>query len=167
MPTLIIFSGLTGVGKSTLAQAICRETGAAYVHIDTVRRHVHELAGGPQEDQTYNLCYDLAEDNLKLGHHVVVDCCNPVGQTRHTWQRIADRNGATLQNVQVTCTDQNEHKKRVEARRAEIDDPLYPTWQQTMAQEYEKWDMPTLTIDTSHKKVPSSVFELLSKLTWD
>jgi len=166
MSTLVIFSGLPGVGKSTLAQAICRETGAVYIQIDTIQKILGELGSAADLSGVYQFVYRLAEDNLELGHNVVVDCCNPVQATRDEWTRLAEEKGAKLQNVEVVCSDADVHRSRVEGQAGYAVGEGALTWDQIQEQQFDDWKRPPIRVDTALKKVPASVFELMSKIDW-
>jgi predicted kinase len=66
---LIVFSGLPGTGKTTLAQALARTLNAGYVRIDTIEDAL--LADGGDvlvaSGAGYGVAYAMAEDNLRLG----------------------------------------------------------------------------------------------------
>jgi predicted kinase len=47
---LIVFSGLPGVGKTTIAQALARELRATYVRIDTIEDAILADGGGSLVD---------------------------------------------------------------------------------------------------------------------
>ena len=64
---LIIFSGLPGAGKSTLAARLASKLGATYLRIDTIEqclRDILELAN--VEGEGYELAHRIAEENLRL-----------------------------------------------------------------------------------------------------
>ena len=89
MPTLYIFSGLPGTGKSTLAKRLARKLGAFYCRIDTIEAALVDLCDWKVEGEGYRLAYRLATDNLKLSLDVVADSCNPIELTRQEWQEVA------------------------------------------------------------------------------
>ena len=107
-------------------------------------------------DHGYRVGYALAEENLSLGHAVIADCVNPLTSTRKAWRDVAIRSGANYIEVEVTCTDQAEHRRRVETRVTDIEGLKLPTWQAVSEREYDPWD-PHLVIDTSHFSVEQSV----------
>jgi len=88
-PTLYIFSGLPGSGKSTLCQLLARHVGAAYVRIDTLELALRELCSIDVQGEGYQLAYRAAADNLRLGISVAADSCNPIELTRREWERVA------------------------------------------------------------------------------
>ena len=76
---LIVFAGLPGTGKTTLAQAVARRRRAAYLRIDVIEqalRHSGCLAGEVGA-AGYGVAGALAASNLNLGHTVVADAVNP------------------------------------------------------------------------------------------
>jgi predicted kinase len=80
---LVIFGGLPGTGKSTLAVRLAGEVGAVYLRIDTIERAMIDaneaLSVG---ERGYLVAYAVAEDNLRLGHTVIADSVNPLEITR-------------------------------------------------------------------------------------
>ncbi len=42
---LIVFSGLPGTGKTTIAQAVVRRCGAVYLRIDTIEQALRTALG--------------------------------------------------------------------------------------------------------------------------
>lgn len=46
---LIIFSGLTGSGKSTIAQALAKQLSAFYLRIDTIEQAILKAEEGDRE----------------------------------------------------------------------------------------------------------------------
>lgn len=90
----------------------------------------------------------VAESCLRAGTPVVVDAVNPVEEARRAWRELAQRAGAVLRVVEVVCSDRDEHRRRVEQRRADIDGHKVPTWQQVMNRHYEPWSERRLVLDT-------------------
>jgi hypothetical protein len=52
---------------------------------------------------------------------------------------IAKRAGAKLFNLEVICSDKKEHRRRVEARVADIEGHDMPTWQDVLDRDYLAW----------------------------
>jgi hypothetical protein len=59
--------------------------------------------------------------------------------------------------VELICSDQDEHRRRVEGRSSDIPDLVLPTWQQVRERHYELWDRDHLVIDTSSMSVDDAV----------
>lgn len=148
---LIVFSGLPGTGKTTIAKGLAATLGAVYVRVDTIEQALRESPDFEQEvgRTGYRVAYELAASNLGLGGTVVVDCVNPVRESRREWSATAARTGAALVNLQVICSDRTEHRRRVETRQLDIPGLTPPTWQSVMNHDFEPWDPEPFTVDTA------------------
>ncbi len=163
-PRLFIFSGLPGSGKSALARLLAAERGAAWLRIDTIEQGLRDLCGFEPQGEGYRLAYRIAADNLRAGLSVVADSCNPIELTRREWEAVAAENGATAVNIEVVCSDREEHRRRVEARAAEVAGLKLPTWEEVEAREYHPWTGERITIDTAGKTAEQSFDELNRKI---
>lgn len=163
-PTLFIFAGLPGSGKSTLAKHLAVVVPALYLRIDTVEQGLRDVCGIKVEGEGYRLSYRLAADNLRLGLNVVADSCNPIELTRSEWQRIAIDSQASYVDIEVVCSDAQQHRARVESRQAEVAGLRLPTWRDVAQREYHTWTGERLIIDTAGRTVAQSRAELLERL---
>lgn len=163
-PILFIFSGLPGSGKSTLSQRIAKKYDASYLQIDTIEQGLRDLCNFDIEAEGYRLAYRIAADNLKLGHNVVADSCNPINITRREWENVATENDSISLNIEITCSDKNEHRKRAETRISEIDNLKLPTWEDIKNREYHPWNIEIITINTADKSINDSFKELDNKI---
>jgi predicted kinase len=158
---LVVLSGLPGVGKSTIARRLAAATGAVHVRIDSIEQALRH-AGLKVEGEGYGVGYAVAEDNLRLGRIVVADCVNPWPLTRDEWRSVADRVGVRAVDVEIVCSDSDEHRRRVESRAADIAGHRLPTWTEVVERDYRAWDRERLVIDTARLDVEESVRRILS-----
>ncbi len=158
---LIVFSGLPGTGKTTLAHALADGRDAVYLRIDTIEQALRKAR--PSEEDIgpagYIVAYALAKENLRQrGRIVVADAVNPLKVTRDAWQDIAVRAVCPLFEIELICSDRDEHRRRVETRPVESDGSSLVTWQQVIERVYEPWDLPHLALDTA-KLSPQQALE--------
>jgi len=164
IPTLYIFSGLPGSGKTTLSQSLARRVGAALVRIDTIEQALRELCSVDVQGQGYQFAYRVAAENLRLGISVIADSCNPIELTRREWERVATDADAQYVNIEVVCSDPQEHRRRVEARLPTALAFSPPTWQQVTEREYDDWTVGRIIIDTFGRSEQECVDELLANV---
>ena len=162
---LIIFAGLSGVGKSTLARELAHQLGAVYLRIDSIEQALRSSGlVSRMADSGYCVAYALAEDNLRQGRSLVADSVNPLSITRDAWLDVAKRCGVRAHEVEVQCSDVNEHRRRVETRTSDIPGLILPTWNEVVSREYHPWTREHLVIDTATCSVAESVTEILKRL---
>ena len=163
---LVIFAGLPGTGKTTLAHELARRLDAVYLRVDRIERALAEsyLEIHPAEDAGYQVGYVVAEDNLRLGRVVVADSVNPIDLTRDAWLQAAARAGHDGIEVEVVCSDAAEHRRRVEGRRSDIAGLKLPSWQDVLDRDYRPWSRDRIVIDTASRTVAQSLDELLNRL---
>lgn len=163
---LIVFGGLPATGKTTLARALARERQAVYLRIDTLEQALRESGRltGDLGPAGYMAAQALAEENLRLGRMVVADCVNPLAITRQAWRRAAASASAALVEIEVVCSDAEEHRRRVETRAIDIAGLVPPTWRQVAGRDYEPWDRPPLVVDTAHRTPEEALAELRARI---
>jgi predicted kinase len=166
MDMLIVLGGLPGVGKTTIARELARRLGAVHIRIDSIEEAVRQsgVTVVSLDDAGYRVGYALAEDNLRLGHIVIADSVNPVPVTRDGWLEVARRVPVPAVEVEVECSDDMEHRLRVERR--VVDTPGFrgPSWADVVSRDYRAWDRERIVIDTARDPVEQSVTALLSAL---
>jgi predicted kinase len=163
VPRLVVFAGLPGTGKSTIARELARQLRAVWLRIDTIETAIAD-ADTPISDEGYRAAYALAEDNLRLGLDVVADSVNPWMETRDAWRDAAARAGADVLEVEVVCTDPAEHRRRVETRVSDVPGLTPPTWQEVADRDYRPWIRERLVVDTAGRDVAACVAEVLAQL---
>jgi predicted kinase len=161
---LFILSGLPASGKSTLSALIVKEFVAAYLRIDTIEQGLRDLCNFEVQGEGYRLAYRLASDNLRLGKNVVADSCNPINITRKEWEEVAKENDCIFINVEILCSNKEEHRKRVETRKSGVKGLKLPNWNEVESREYHTWERERIIVDTSNKSIDESFGELKEKI---
>ncbi|TYB59805.1 AAA family ATPase [Nonomuraea sp. PA05] len=159
---LIVIGGLPGAGKTTLSRLVARRLGAVHVRIDTIEQAIVRsgLARRPLGPAGYVVGYALAEDHLRQGLTVIAESVNPMAITRDAWREVGVRAGVPVAEVEVTCSDQDEHRDRVTTRSTDIPDLRLPEWREVVERDYEPWDRDHITVDTAGQ-TPQASFETL------
>ena len=157
---LVVFSGRSGTGKTTVARALARAMSAVYLRIDSIEQAMRN-EGTTVVAEGYVAAHAVGEDNLRLGRTVVADSVNPWPLTRAAWRAVAERAGVGALDVEVICSDAGEHRRRVESRQADIPGHRVPTWQEVVDRDYRPWDTDRLVIDTARLGVDEAVRAIL------
>jgi len=160
-PRLIIFSGLPGAGKTTLAKRLAAHLGAVYLRADTIEAALRDGGIADVGGLGYSVGYVSATENLRLGNSVVADSVNPWQLTRDAWRRAAAVAGRSWVDVEIICSDPHEHRRRVEERAIDIPSLTPPTWQQVLDRDYHPWTDRCMQIDTAGVTIEAAFDELL------
>ena len=160
---LLIFGGLPAVGKTSIATGLARSIGAVHLRIDSIEQALRRSNVEVSGPEGYVVAYATAEDDLRLGHTVIADSVNPIEVTRAAWREVAERAGTSCFEIEIVCSDEAEHRRRVESRAADIPGHRLPTWQDVCAREYEPWEADAV-IDTAGQHIEASVVELRERL---
>jgi predicted kinase len=162
---LIVIGGLPGSGKTSLARGLARAIDAVHLRIDTIEQALRGAAADRDVGASgYLVGYGIAADNLALGRTVIADCVNPLEGTRAAWRAVGERAGVAVIEVEVRCSDVDEHRRRVATRTTDIPGLELPTWDEIQRRTYEPWTGTHLTIDTAQRTVEQSVTELYACL---
>lgn len=116
---LIVFSGLPGTGKSTLAQAAGRQLRAPVFAGDWLLGSLTSFGGYHLDDLLgigEELLTTLAFRQLDLGQSAILDFPAEDPATRTRWETLARAAGAEFRVVVCTCSDQQLHRARLERR---------------------------------------------------
>jgi predicted kinase len=160
---LVVFSGRSGAGKTTIARALAAAASAVYLRIDSIEQAMRN-EGATVVAEGYAVAYAVAEDNLRLGRTVVADSVNPWPLTRAAWRSAAERAGARSLDVEVICSDVTEHRRRVESRQPDIAGHRVPTWQEVVDRDYRPWDGERLIVDTARSSLDEALRLILQAM---
>ncbi len=150
---LVALAGLPGSGKSAVAEDLGRALGCAVLSVDPVEAAMWRAGVGPSEPTglaAYVVVEALAEEQLALGHEVVVDAVNSVEPARGQWRALAERLGVRLAFIEVVCSDAHVHRRRLAGRRRDIAGFYEPGWSdvQERRKEFAEWTDARLTVDS-------------------
>ena len=156
---LIVFGGLPGAGKSSIAQELARQIGAVHLRIDSREQAIQAsgVVSQPLNDGGYRVAYAVAEDNLRIGRTVIADSVNPLLLTRDAWVEVANSLPVRVIEIEVNCSDAREHRRRVETRITDIPGLRLPTWEEVASREYHPWNREHLVIETAGRTVAQNV----------
>ncbi|XKH53657.1 AAA family ATPase [Citricoccus nitrophenolicus] len=167
---LVVVSGLPGVGKTSVAVIVAANTEAVHLSIDAVEESI--LACGlPTGRQVGVAAYEtvraMAEQNLRLGHDVVVDAVNDSEEARQTWRTAAAHTVASLEFVHLMISDELEHQRRLSGRDRGLAYVSEPTWSdvQRRRADYAAWSDEVLEFDTAAQAADEIADSLTARLS--
>lgn len=164
---LIVFAGLPGAGKSSIARALAQEIGAQWLRVDSIEQAFKDsgVVSGSLDDAGYRAANALAEDNLRLGRTVIGDSVNPWKLTRDAWRDVGLRAGVEVAEVEIICSEEQEHRVRIEARDADIPGLTQPDWHAVTERDYHPWDRDHIIIDTAQQNIEQCVAQIRAVLS--
>ncbi|WP_417216189.1 AAA family ATPase [Arthrobacter sp.] len=166
---LVVVSGLPGVGKTSIAEIVAARTRSVRVSIDAVEESI--LACGlPSGWQVGVAAYEaaraMAEQNLRLGHDVVVDAVNDSEPARQTWLTAASQTGAHLEFVYLVISDVQEHERRLSGRDRGLAYVGEPSWSDVQRRriDYAAWSDEVSEFDTAARAADEVADVLIARL---
>jgi predicted kinase len=173
-PVLVAMAGLPGAGKSAIADDLGTRIPAAVVSVDPIESAILAAgvdAGQPTGLAAYLVAERMAESVLRAGASVVVDAVNGVDPARRQWLNLGARAGVPVLFVEVVCSDDAVHRRRIEARRRDLPGMRELDWGDVLASRdgYEDWAGESaaaarVTVD-SVRPVDDLLADVLSRLT--
>ena len=160
--TLVIFSGLPGTGKSTLANKLARELGWPLLSIDDVTGEIPENPTVAFWDSKVAILLGLTETQLGLGISVIVDSVF-MNLDRNHAQELARKHHARFRPIYVFISDENVWKERVRTRYQELNHKDVATWERIQRQRghFRKWDADTALFIDSLESVDANYATVL------
>ena len=152
---LIIFSGLPGTGKSTLAEAVGKELSIPVFARDWLEATLLRCGlQSTKEDKSlswagYELMTVLAERQLILGQSVILDSVAGTETIRSRWHQLSRQYGADWRVVECIGSDEALHRSQLKVRKRNI-----PGWHELewsdvekVKQYYQPWNDERLKLD--------------------
>jgi len=160
--TLVIFSGLPGTGKSTLADKLAYELRWPLLRIDDVMGEVPENPDVAFWDSKVAILLSLTETQLELGLSVIVDSVF-MNMDRNHAQELARKYQARFRPIFVFVSDENVWKERVTTRYKESNNNNVATWEQIQRQRghFRKWEPDTAIFVDTLNSVQKSYADVL------
>jgi len=152
---LIVFSGLPGTGKSTLAEAVGMYLGIPVFAKDWLEASLLQSELRPTvKEKTlgsagYELLTVLAQRQLMLGQSVILDSVAATKTIRSEWRKLAKRYQAEWRVIECVCSDESLHQSRLKVRRRRIPGWHELEWSEVerVKQYYVPWRSDHLTLD--------------------
>jgi len=123
---LIVFSGLPGTGKSTLAETVGKQLcipifakdwlEATLLRSDLIPANENKPLGSAG----YQLLTMLAERQLMLGQSVILDSVASTQTIRSTWHILSKQYQAGWRVVECICSDESFHRSLLNNRQRNI-----------------------------------------------
>ena len=150
---LIVFSGVPGTGKSTLADATGRELRIPVFAVDWLLGALTPFGGYHQDHLLQSgaeLLTTLAFRQLALGQSAILDYPAEDLATRTRWRTLASAAGAEFRVIVCTCSDPRVHQDRLQGRARGIpgwhEGGHWPNVERRLAA-FPPWTGDVLTID--------------------
>src|SRR3954452_15975080 len=159
---LVVVGGLPATGKSTISDRLARLVRAPYLRVDRIEQAIvaYSSLEHPVGVAGYAVAYALAAEQLRLALDVIVECVKPLAVTRDGWTSTAAEAGARIVEVEVVCSDPDEHRRRVLTRDTDVEGLVKPTWEDVVGREYDPWTRDHLVVDTAHTPPAQAAEEL-------
>jgi predicted kinase len=150
---LLSFGGLSGTGKSTLAEAVGQRLQVPVFATDWLLGAYVRVAVGLRSREAYSelgneLMTTLALRQLRLGQSAILDSVGgPDLEPR--WRALALEYGARYYAVETFCSDSTIHRQRLEGRQRQIPGWHEVPWElvERARASYQPWATAHLRLD--------------------
>jgi predicted kinase len=136
---MILFSGLPGTGKSTLAEMIGRQLSIPVFAKDWLEASLLQSGLRLMMDDKllgfagYELLTVLAKRQFTLNQSVILDSVTSTQTIRTKWHQLATQYGADWRVIECICSDEGLHRARLNTRQRNI-----PGWHELEWADVEK-----------------------------
>src|SRR5689334_5746858 len=149
---LVVFAGLPGTGKSTLAEYAARALRCPLFTKDRLEAALRRSGIGPEDKSgwaAYELLTTLADEQLRLGQSAVLDSTATFERVRAAWRDAAARHGAFFRVVECICSDAALHRARLAGRDRGIPGWYEVSWDEVerVRGNYDAWSEERLVLD--------------------
>lgn len=164
-------AGLPGSGKSAVAEEIARALGCALLSVDPIEAAMWR-AGVERNQPTglaaYVVAEELSREQLLAGNDAIVDAVNDVEPARQQWRSLAGNLRQPLAFVEVFCSDEQEHRRRLTSRQRGIEGFPEPTWESVVERRsgFVDWNDDRVRVDSMRPlaEITASALEYLEKV---
>jgi predicted kinase len=154
-PRLIVFTGLPGTGKSTIAEAVARELtipvfAKDWLEAALIRCELQPAKGGPELGSAgYQLLTTLAARQLRLGQSVILDSVASTLSIRAEWRALAQTYQAEWRVIACICSNEAVHRDRLGMRQRGIPGGHELDWSEVerVKAYYAPWNEERLILD--------------------
>jgi predicted kinase len=164
-PVVLLVRGLSGSGKSTIAELISQEIGSPLLQTDVIRREMfpEPMTNAPYNDGLYSLenrervygtVHARAEKLVAQGRSVVLDGTYLAHEMRQEAADIAKRNGAELVCIRCDCPEALAIDRiSTRAHGQKTDSDARPDFRRLQRKEEDPPNVATISVDTSQGTV--------------
>lgn len=145
---LLVFCGLPGTGKTTVANIIAKKFGIVVISTDYIRKRIFEKPTYQkfEKEIIYKVMLLLAEHLSKSGT-CILDAVFTKGKNRNAVKEMAKKNDTQVCFIEFVC-DEDIIFKRIAGKKRKLSDADYGIYLK-LKKEYEPIEFEHIVVDTS------------------